>query len=92
MKPADISGLNGIVHRQVATPVRGAEPVRPVRSETSEPRAAETSLAGTTGESAPVDAKRVDEIRRAVESGHYPLTPTRIADAMIAAGYLLRVK
>lgn len=39
---------------------------------------------------APVDAERVQEIRKAVENGTYPVTPARIADAMIAAGYILR--
>ena len=39
----------------------------------------------------PVDAQRVSEIRKAVESGTYPVIPVRIADAMIAAGFLLRV-
>ena len=39
---------------------------------------------------APVDGERVAEIRKAVESGTYPLLPTRVADAIIAAGYLLR--
>lgn len=39
---------------------------------------------------APVDVERVSQIRKAVESGSYPLVPARIADAMIAAGLLLR--
>ncbi len=39
---------------------------------------------------APVDTDRVAQIRKAVESGQYPLLPARIADAMIAAGILLR--
>jgi negative regulator of flagellin synthesis FlgM len=38
----------------------------------------------------PVDAERVAMIRKAVESGTYPVVPTRIADAMIAAGMMLR--
>lgn len=38
----------------------------------------------------PVDADRVDLIRKAIETGDYPLVPTKIADAMIAAGILLR--
>lgn len=38
----------------------------------------------------PVNAERVGEIRRAIESGRYPLVPARVADAMIAAGLLLR--
>ena len=39
---------------------------------------------------APIDTERVAQIRKAVESGQYPLVPTKIADAMIAAGMLLR--
>ena len=38
----------------------------------------------------PVDTERVGEIRRAIENGKYPLVPARVADAMIAAGLLLR--
>jgi negative regulator of flagellin synthesis FlgM len=38
----------------------------------------------------PVDAERVEIIRKAVEEGSYPVVPARIADAMIAAGILLR--
>ncbi len=38
----------------------------------------------------PVDAERVAVIRRAVETGTYPMIPARVADAMIAAGLLLR--
>lgn len=39
---------------------------------------------------APVDVERVAVIRKAIESGAYPVIPTKIADAMIAAGLLLR--
>lgn len=38
----------------------------------------------------PVDADRVAVIRKAVEQGTYPVIPARVADAMIAAGLLLR--
>jgi negative regulator of flagellin synthesis FlgM len=38
----------------------------------------------------PVDADRVSTIRKAIESGSYPVIPMRVADAMIAAGLLLR--
>ncbi|AIT80666.1 MULTISPECIES: flagellar biosynthesis anti-sigma factor FlgM [Novosphingobium] len=38
----------------------------------------------------PVNTERVKQIRKAVESGTYPLVPAEIADAMIAAGVLLR--
>ncbi len=35
--------------------------------------------------SPPVDAERVQQIKSALRDGSYPLVPTRIADAMIAA-------
>lgn len=38
----------------------------------------------------PVDGERVQLIRKAVEQGTYPIVPARIADAIIAAGLLLR--
>ena len=40
--------------------------------------------------SPPVDTERVEMIRKAVESGTYPIVPAKVADAMIAAGILLR--
>lgn len=94
MKSIDISGPNGVSSRVTtagATPVRGAETVRPVRSDTAETNAPALSLA-TAGGSMPVDAERVAEIRKAIEEDRYPVVPTRIADAMIAAGLLLRIK
>ncbi len=48
------------------------------------------SSALDAGSSAPVDVERVKTIRQAIEKGNYPLVPARIADAMIAAGMLLR--
>ncbi len=38
----------------------------------------------------PVDNDRVAQIRKAVETGNYPLVPATVADAIIAAGMLLR--
>lgn len=49
----------------------------------------ETSDALDPG-AAPIDSERVQMIRKAVETGTYPVIPTRIADAIIAAGVLLR--
>jgi negative regulator of flagellin synthesis FlgM len=49
----------------------------------------ETSDAVKAG-AAPVDQERVATIRHAIEKGTYPVLPTKIADAMIAAGMLLR--
>lgn len=49
----------------------------------------ETSDAVKAG-AAPVDQERVQTIRHAIETGTYPVLPMKIADAMIAAGMLLR--
>ncbi|MFM5907106.1 MAG: flagellar biosynthesis anti-sigma factor FlgM [Novosphingobium sp.] len=38
----------------------------------------------------PIDNERVAEVRKAVEAGTYPLVPAKVADAIIAAGLLLR--
>ncbi|MCT2398147.1 flagellar biosynthesis anti-sigma factor FlgM [Novosphingobium mangrovi (ex Huang et al. 2023)] len=51
--------------------------------------AVETSDALDPG-AAPVDSDRVTVVRKAIEAGKYPVVPTKIADAMIAAGVLLR--
>lgn len=67
----------------------------PVKSDTAAPsggssRAAaegirvETTLSVDAGQP-PVDGDRVAEIRKALQDGSYPLIPTEIADAMIAA-------
>jgi len=40
---------------------------------------------------APVDTDRVASIRKAIKDGNYPIIPTKISDAMIAAGMMLRV-
>lgn len=44
----------------------------------------------SAGQQAPVDMDRVSTIRKAIQSGSYPVVPTKIGDAMIAAGLLLR--
>jgi len=49
----------------------------------------ETSMTASAGV-VPVDQDRVIQIRAAVQNGTYPMIPTRIGDAMIAAGALLR--
>lgn len=59
------------------------------KSTGSESSAVALSDALDPGE-APVDTDRVEMIKKAVETGQYPVLPVKIADAMIAAGYLLR--
>ena len=56
-----------------------------------EASAVPVSSVASAGVEPPIDQERVKEIRRAIEEGSYSVVPTRIADAMIAAGFLLRV-
>lgn len=55
----------------------------------AQPALVSTSAALDAGP-APVDNERVAEVRKAVETGTYPLVPMKVADAIIAAGMLLR--
>jgi negative regulator of flagellin synthesis FlgM len=45
--------------------------------------------APSAGSTVPVDSERVTEIRTALREGTYPLVPARVADAMIAANFIL---
>ena len=59
-----------------SSPGAAAPPVSGISLEVTAARAAAT---------APVDAERVAQIRTALRDGSYPLVPTKIVDAMIAA-------
>ena len=81
---------------QVTTVGTGAKPVLTETAKAQAPASAaaaapqvETSDAVKAG-AAPVDQERVQTVRHAIETGKYPMIPARIADAMIAAGMLLR--
>ena len=71
-----------------ATPVAGPAPAS---TPAAAPAAVQTSAALDPGKP-PVDENRVSEIRNAIQRGTYPLLPTRVADAMIAAGLMLSTK
>ncbi len=43
-----------------------------------------SALAFEFGKAPPVDEKRVEEVKRAVRNGTYPITPETIADRMLA--------
>jgi negative regulator of flagellin synthesis FlgM len=60
-------------------------------AQTSAAAEVQTSLTVSAG-TVPVDQTRVDQIRKAVQNGTYPLVPTKIGDAMVAAGLMLRKK
>ena len=69
-------------------------PGRPVANDTARSHASEQSAVVRSAVldpgPQPVDSDRVALIRKAVEQGHYPVLPAKVADAMIAAGMLLR--
>lgn len=62
-------------------------PLAPVRA-TEAAAVAETEVRAAAREMAarpPVDADRVAQIKRALEEGRFPITPSLIADRLIAA-------
>jgi len=80
----------GPVQVRTAAPGKSSEaPGHASHSLPAQAAAIERSAAFDPGP-VPVDGERVAVIRKAVEQGTYPVIPTRIADAMIAAGLLLR--
>ena len=88
--------INGLSLYQLAVakrvePVRTSAPTQnavPLVKPTAEPAVIASASPLSPG-SMPIDTDRVAQIRRAVESGTYPLVPAKIADAMIAAGMIL---
>ncbi|WP_395391877.1 flagellar biosynthesis anti-sigma factor FlgM [Novosphingobium sp. BL-8A] len=100
MPPIEVGATSAVSARPARTAggetLSGANGVT-VSAESSEARstaapastAVEASAALDPGQ-VPVDSDRVALIRKAVENGTYPVIPTQIADAIIAAGMLLR--
>lgn len=90
-----IGAVGAEVARRTSSPTTTPAPA-PAASATASPATANpATIRVATSEAldpgaAPVDSDRVAQIRKAVESGEYPLIPARIADAMIAAGMFLR--
>ncbi len=78
----------GAVDLRKATSGGGARSPAPTTADTT-PATVARSEALDPGQP-PVDTERVATIRKAIETGNYPVIPMRVADAMIAAGYLLR--
>jgi negative regulator of flagellin synthesis FlgM len=87
------------------SPISSARPISGAREQALNapaPKAAAPAAAAAAGQSAvaleslegakspPIDGERVKLIRKAIEQGTYPIVPAKIADAMIAAGILLR--
>jgi len=68
---------------QIEARTRPAAPGAPAAADASG-ISLEVSAAGDTA-TPPVDAERVSQIKAALRDGSYPLVPTKIVDAMIAA-------
>ncbi len=78
--------VGAVDHRKMhQTPV-GSDRAAAVANPHSAVVRSRTVEAGTP----PVDGERVAEIARAIEQDRYPVLPMKVADAMIAAGLLLR--
>ncbi len=72
----------------------GALPPAPATAPVTSGAQAQATIVSTSAASAgspPVDLDRVAAIRKAIQNGSYPLVPTKIGDAMIAAGMILRI-
>lgn len=85
----------GAVRTNTATP---AQAIASAPAPASSSASAETPVAAVQTSQAldpgkpPVDENRVSVIRNAIQKGTYPLLPTKVADAMIAAGLMLSTK
>jgi len=67
------------------TPAGARSPVAPAPNHTPTAGISVEVSAASDVATPPVDAERVAQIRSALRDGTYPLVPTKIADAMIAA-------
>jgi negative regulator of flagellin synthesis FlgM len=91
MPSVELSKLQGIAApRAAASSERAQIETRAGASRSSSSNVAAPGVSVEIGEVAnaatpPVDAERVREIRAALKDGSYPLVPTKIVDAMIAA-------
>jgi negative regulator of flagellin synthesis FlgM len=77
----------GALENRLAREARGQAMPQPRAAVPEGPVASAPMAAGQP----PINAERVAEIRKAVENGTYPVLPAKVADAMIAAGMILRV-
>jgi negative regulator of flagellin synthesis FlgM len=77
--------------RPVGTSSGNAEQTVGASTTTASQSAPVVSTTALNAGEAPVDTDRVASIRKAIEDGNYPIIPTKISDAMIAAGMMLRV-
>lgn len=83
--------VDSIGTKTVATPDRLVAPVASVARPAAAARPGdaagkrlELSAIADLGKSSPADEQRIEEVKRAVRNGTYPITPETIADRMLA--------
>jgi len=82
-----IGTKTGAVADRRAVPVEPAAKVaavRPVASDTPAVRSAAAEIAGEQAARPPVDVDRVSRIRKAIQDNKFPLSPSTIADRLLA--------
>ncbi len=79
------AAIASVLSPAVGQPIASVQPPGQVNAAAQ----VQTSLTVGAG-TIPVDQTRVEQIRKAVQSGTYPLIPAKIGDAMVAAGLMLR--
>lgn len=95
MDRIDSEGANGIAARlrmRLAAPISPSTNAQPAVTAAPEQNAKHLIGLGLAGAEAGFDQARVASIRKALEQGRYQIDPARIADAMIAAGFVLKGK
>ena len=87
MRIVGLPEIVGSVQRASAavSPAQRISASQTVAAETRESEAPVTTALVTAGDH-PIDHDRIAEIRQALADDRYPLIPTEIADAIIAAG------
>lgn len=88
MPPIDLPPIRRTGPVEPRQPRPANERAAPARAEVAAP-AVEVDTA-LTGAQPPIEQGRINEIRKAIEQGRYPVIPMRVADALIASGLLLR--
>ena len=80
-RPATVSD------RTIASVGRVAAPAAPVAVAKQPEATATTTVAAQMAASPPVDGDRVQRIKKAIAEGNFPLSPSTIADQLIALRY-----
>lgn len=84
--------VDAIGPKTVSTPERvvaATAPVAPIAAAKTSGEIARkplelSAIASETGKGVPIDSQHVEDVRRAVRNGTYPITPDTIADRMLA--------